>query len=295
MTLVFGQTMNPPFRLDKSPIAAAVGLTHAGQIASADVGAQVDGSDDRPSNGRARLAQLNTNLLFSVIGTCLSTLELRKLMARFINVVGASDLDVHHEAVRLAAQGGAETKALNKALDRRHEASVQHFARVRDPVALGALWEESCKKVEIPGAYWAVLTHRDATHELRQKVFGEVHMLSHLVGAANRADLRRLVALETENAELRERLDQQVLRSQDLVSERDRMIERLQQELDGLHRVESSVIPPQTGSRLSWPTFCGPEDAERPDAAGPSNPPTALARIPTTERSRLMRTMARKR
>ena len=32
-------------------------------------------------------------------------------------------------------------------------------------------------------------------------------MLSHLVGAANRADIRRLCQLEAENAELRARLD----------------------------------------------------------------------------------------
>ncbi|MFB9125872.1 hypothetical protein ACFFYR_22970 [Paraburkholderia dipogonis] len=38
---------------------------------------------------------------------------------------------------------------------------------------------------------------------MRQKAFGELHMLSHLVGAANRADIRRLVALEEENAALK--------------------------------------------------------------------------------------------
>ena len=73
------------------------------------------------------------------------------------------------------------------------------------------LWEEARAKGEIPGAYWAVLTHPAAGEELVRDVFGAVHMLSHLVGAANRADIRRLADLEAANAALEEK----VLRQQD--------------------------------------------------------------------------------
>jgi hypothetical protein len=65
------------------------------------------------------------------------------------------------------------------------------------------------KHGDIPGAYWAVLTHPAATEDLVRDVFGEVHMLSHLVGAANRADIRRLSQLEAENAALREKAQRQ--------------------------------------------------------------------------------------
>lgn len=51
---------------------------------------------------------------------------------------------------------------------------------------------------EISGAYWAVLTHPLTNHALVQDAFGEVHMLSHLVGRSLRADLRRLAELEAE-------------------------------------------------------------------------------------------------
>jgi hypothetical protein len=133
--------------------------------------------------------------------------------------------------VRLSGQGGPVVKALHKVLEQRHEAVVQRFARAQDSAALTALWDEALKQGEIPGAYWAVLTHRQITPELRQKVFGDVHMLSHLVGSANRADIRRLVALETENAELRERAERQQLRAQELAEERDQTIARLRLEL----------------------------------------------------------------
>ncbi len=53
-------------------------------------------------------------------------------------------------------------------------------------------------------------------------------MLSHLVGAANRADIRRLQALTQRNAELGEQVERQQLRLQDLAQERQALAERLQ-------------------------------------------------------------------
>lgn len=178
-------------------------------------------SDDSLSPGRGRLADLRPHLYCSVLGTCLSTAALRKLMARFIDVDGMSDIALHREAVRLAGEDAHISKALHKALDKRHDAVVQRFSHASDPNDLLALWEETLRQGEIPGAYWAVLTHHSLTPELRQRAFGEVHMLSHLVGAANRADIRRLVALEKDNADLRDKLDRQQARAQQLLEERD--------------------------------------------------------------------------
>jgi hypothetical protein len=187
--------------------------------------------DGPPAHGRARLGQLSSNFHCSVIGTCLSTAELRKVMGRFVDVHGVSDLDIHHDAVKLASEGGPAAKALNKALELRHAATVQRFGRAHDAQALASLWDEALRQGEVPGAYWAVLTHKEITPDIRKKVFGDVHMLSHLVGAANRADIRRLVALEQDNAELRQRLDRQQARSHETLEERDRTIDRLEKAL----------------------------------------------------------------
>lgn len=173
---------------------------------------------------RARLADLDTQLHCSVIGTCLSTADLRKLMRRFMDVDDANDLEVHHEAVRLIPQHAELARVLHKALENRHASAVQRFGRARDAATLTGLWDEALRQGEVPGAYWAVLTHRRITPTLRQRVFGDVHMLSHLVGAANRADIRRLVALEQENAELRNRLERQQERLAEIGEERDRAL-----------------------------------------------------------------------
>ena len=223
--------LKPPFKL-ATPLSTASALAHGGAGYAPATCCDADEPVDRAaSNQRARLGDLDPHLHCSVIGTCLSTAELRKLMARFVFVRDSSDLEVHHEAVSHASQGGPITKALQKLLDQRHEAVVQRFARAHDAAAIASLWDDALRQGEIPGAYWAVLTHREVTPALRQRVFGDVHMLSHLVGAANRADICRLVALERENEELRERAERQQLRAQELGEERDRTIARLRQEL----------------------------------------------------------------
>lgn len=51
------------------------------------------------------------------------------------------------------------------------------------------------------------------------------------LSAAHRVDTRRLGALERDNAELRDRLDCQQLRSHELIEEHDRSISHLKQEV----------------------------------------------------------------
>ncbi len=215
---------HPPFR----PAALASAARSATEAAPARSAHDQDrrahahvGAAGPEAGPRLRLGEMDAHWHCSVIGTCLPTGELRKLMGPFIDVADASDLEVHHEAVRLAGQDAGVARALHKALDRRHEGSVQRYARAKEAAGLVDLWQQALDSGEVPGAYWAVLTHRRATPELRQRVFGDVHMLSHQVGASNRADLRRLAALERENAELRERAERQQQRIAEIVAARD--------------------------------------------------------------------------
>lgn len=216
---------NPPFRLAAHHSLAGNSNSYQPLACCDDVAPAPEST-----SARARLIDLNPHFHCSVLGTCLSTVELRKIAGRFVELKTASDLEVHHEAVILASQALAG-KALHKALDQRHTGTITRFNKLREPQELLALWQEALKQGEIPGAYWALLTHRSVTTEIRSKAFGDVHMLSHLVGAANRADIRRLVAIEQENADLRERIERQTLRSQEITVVHDQLVDRLQQQL----------------------------------------------------------------
>jgi hypothetical protein len=71
------------------------------------------------------------------------------------------------------------------------------------------------------------MTHPEAILSVRQAAFGDLHMLSHLVGAANRADIRRLVALEDENAALKDKIERQQDKLHELTTERDASLRQL--------------------------------------------------------------------
>ncbi|WNC94102.1 DUF2325 domain-containing protein [Paraburkholderia sp. FT54] len=194
---------------------------------------------------RARLAELDSHLHCSIIGTCLSTHELRRLVPKFTGLDrrDASDLEIHHSAVELAIEGGAAARALHKLLDEHYAGAIRRFDKAADDVDLLRLWDEALKSGDIPPAYWALMTHPFATMPVRQKAFGELHMLSHLVGAANRADIRRLVALEEENAALKEKIERQQNRLQELSLQRDASIAALNEQISQLTTQTTRQIP----------------------------------------------------
>src|SRR5215813_7396347 len=81
--------------------------------------------------GRNRIWDLSGHLHCSIIGTCLSTAELRQILVK-VGVEGAataSEHDLHGQGVRLAGQRDAAAKLLHKALDRRHKLAISQFGK----------------------------------------------------------------------------------------------------------------------------------------------------------------------
>jgi Uncharacterized protein conserved in bacteria (DUF2325) len=187
---------------------------------------------EAPPNKRSRIWEFDTNLHCSIIGTCLSTAELRQILTKLgLASPESTDHELHGTAVRLAGRHDIAAKLLNKALDRRHHLVINQFAKARSDQEVAQLWRASVGRGEIPGAYWVTLTHPATTAALIREAFGEVHMLSHLVGAANRADIRRLRELESLTAELEAKLDRQQAAFRVAVTERDETLRELRQAL----------------------------------------------------------------
>jgi uncharacterized protein DUF2325 len=182
---------------------------------------------------RSKIWDLSDTLHCSIIGTCLSNAELRHALVRLkaTGAEAADDHDLHVMGVMLAGRREAGAKLLQRALDRRHELSIKRFARAKDEQTLRRMWEESVQSGDIPGAYWAVLSHPIAIAAVVKKAFRDVHMLSHLVGAANRADIRRLRQLEEQNGALTEKLNRQQQQLRDGFTSRDETIRRLNEML----------------------------------------------------------------
>ncbi len=172
---------------------------------------------------RDRIWELAETLHCSIVGTCLSTADGRSLLAK-LGIADArtmSEHRLHGEVVHLARRRDGGGRLLQKMLDRRHEREVRRFDKAQTVDEVRALWRESLGRGEIPGAYWAAMTHQATDWTLVQDIFGEVHMLSHLVGQSNRADIRRLRQLEIDLTERDERIAAQEARIRELTEQRD--------------------------------------------------------------------------
>lgn len=189
--------------------------------------------DDRKPKAAPRLRTWDIASTFhcSIIGTCLTAGELRQVLLRAgqDDVRGATDHVLHGRGVWLAGQRDQAAKLLNKALDRRHESSIKRIPRQAEEDELRSIWRSSFDRGDIAGPYWALMSHPDAPMALTREIFGEVHMLSHLVGSASRLDLARLTRLEKELEQERERSARQEFRLKAAADERIAMQHRLRQ------------------------------------------------------------------
>lgn len=214
-------------------------------------------SNDRVENPsptakrRIRLWEITDQIHCSVIGTCASVDDLRKLAKKLrIRIAeGAVDYDIHGYFVREATTDKPFTRAFHKLMDERHQGAVRRVARTRDANDMEALWAEMRDRGQIAPGYWAFMTHSHVPSDIRNLIFGEVHMLSHLAGNSYRKK-------NAETAQLRDQLRESVERSQRVESgmrasleERDAEIERLRAEATQLKAEHAVSAEPKRMQR----------------------------------------------
>jgi hypothetical protein len=167
------------------------------------IAAAVKPTDSRQAEARSKRAKtwdVHSSYHCSIIGTCLSTEELRQILSKAgeAGVRTASDHALHGIGVKLAGRKDIGSKLLNKALERKHATAIRRADRLATSDDLRGYWRDAFDKGDVAGAYWAVLGHPAADIDLMREIFGEVHMLSHLLGSAGRADMARMKRLENE-------------------------------------------------------------------------------------------------
>ena len=210
-------------------------------------------ASDLPGDRRTKIWELSGSLHCSIIGTCLTASELRRFFIRFgdSDARAASDHDLHKRGVVAASRREEGGKLLNKALDKRHEGAIRRIAKAETTTQLRALWKQALDQGEIAGPYWALLTHPAADAKLVQDVFGDVHMLSHQVGAAARLDIARLRRLEAELGERDDKIARQQARLATSAAERVAMretIERLEARLAEFEASAPATAPSEEHS-----------------------------------------------
>ena len=167
------------------------------------------GSEGLPPTSRRRLLwEIWDGYHCSICGTCLSFADLGRIAAKVGLQFESDETEhgIHGHFVQLSTKKGRVAKLTHKVLDRKYRNAIDRFRRAKSEAQVDELWSRALAEGDIPGPYWALMTHPRSTRELLVRAFGEVHMLSHLAGATNRPDIRRLRALEDERQELTEQL-----------------------------------------------------------------------------------------
>jgi hypothetical protein len=201
------QTDNP--RSGHQPAASSSPSTTGKATAAAP--ADLQQQPPVTKNSRHKLWNLPEHLLCPIIGTCFAVAELRRLARKLSNIstltVDASDYEIHVGFVSNAGSKNALSLAAHKALDKKHAAHVRRFSKARTRQQLDALWQDALACGEVPGGFWALLTHPRCDRRLQDRAREEVHMLSHQIGAGQRADLKCLAETRSELANLKHDFD----------------------------------------------------------------------------------------
>ena len=181
-----------------------------------------------PANKRKNIWELSSHHHCSIVGTCLTIGEARALGKKIgAKCPNPEDLDatIHSILVRESSTKNRVSTLLSKALNKKYDSSVRTFSKCRTPIEIRELWKDAFDVGNIPGPYWAALSHPMIDYEVSVKIYSDVHMLSHLVGSSNRADIARLSELEMELANA---LD----KNRALVAQNNRKINRLRDEIE---------------------------------------------------------------
>lgn len=156
---------------------------------------------------RKKLWELPARWHCPLIGTCLPLSELRRLAIRAgLDEPGLSDYMLHARVVSQCASRTEIAELIQRHLDQRHLQTVCRFARTGNADGVFGLWREALATGEVAAALWAAWSHPAIDEEEGNAIYGEIHMLSHQVGARTSVSQQRIAAAEHENARLRNEL-----------------------------------------------------------------------------------------
>lgn len=145
---------------------------------------------------KVKLWQLDHNYHCAIIGTCLTLDEVKKILRQLhISTNGFSPYELHTSIVTLISENKFPSKKVQNHLDKKFKPFVQKTNKM-NAAELKGFWKAALYCGDMIGAFWAVMSHPASNEEIKRAVYGDIHMLSHMSGASNRADLKRLTGLE---------------------------------------------------------------------------------------------------
>lgn len=141
------------------------------------------------------------------------------------------DYALHVWFVSRASERGPASKRLQKLFDRKWQREVKGYSDCDDESRLCDRWQAARAGGDIAGPFWAILSHPQVSQVFAERVYRQVHMLSHQWGAGHRDDLGRLSELERERVRLATELQPAAIQSAQRLAEKAQTIDALEERL----------------------------------------------------------------
>ena len=202
--------------------------------------------DDQRRSGsriRNRIWEIDKGLHCSIIGTCLTMRDLGRIAAKASVWFPkkSKDYEIHAAFVHFAGTKNRISVLIDKALEKKYAKIVAKMRAATETSVLTAQWEAAVEEGVIPGAYWGVMSHPLTPESLSEQAFGEVHMMSHALGASRRVDIRKLQRLESDCANLQGKLSLVKSVYRERLKNKDAVISELISSVTGLKNVERKL------------------------------------------------------
>lgn len=192
---------------------------------------------------RRKLWDMEGRAFCPVVGVCLPIPVLRRVVNKTFRGHNVdTDYALHSGAVGQCSSRTPLAEGMQRELEQRYALAIRQATGFKTTEALSSWWADASQK-DLAGPLWATLTHSRCTPDLERQILGEVHMLQHQVGAAQRADLHRLQALTDKNAGLTRELANAQQRITQLANEG---ADRLKQLQDQVLQLRAEVITRDT-------------------------------------------------
>lgn len=160
-----------------------------------------------PNQHKKKLWHIEAKYHCSLIGTCVSISDLRKI-ARKCGATHFSQLGdfyLHSSFVNAAIQPDQPIRLLQKHLEKKYASVTKRFHSGKQET-YSALWQRAVKSGDAAGTYWALLTTPHATQKLLQEALGDIHMMSHLNGASIRMTQKQADEMCDQKKQLKKQL-----------------------------------------------------------------------------------------
>ncbi len=212
---------------------------------------QDNASTPKSTSKRYRMWEIPGTVHCSIVGTCLDRRDINALIRKGRLQVrpDTQEYQIHGFFVQQACRPGTLSQLMQKTLDKKYAPQVARVGKLRDPAAQRAYWDDACAKGQVAGAYWALLSHRHVSDDVRNAAYGDVHMLSHFMGGLNRVDAQQLWAAERRVADLEARLNRVRRQAEAAQAERDARIASLEAEVHQMRAVCVRLQPSPAARR----------------------------------------------